>query len=139
MAAILSRPQCVKSVFSFRCYAGMPYDINFTEAYCCLSLRRNISLIVAKWRHMVVVIWINIGSDNGLLPEGTKPLFLTNVHSNIIGIYPSAISQKLHKIYWKLSLKIMLWQIFMHLPGDNELILLTDTEADITKWGKLEM
>ena len=30
-------------------------------------------LIVAKWHHMVTEIWVNIGSGNGLLPDGTKP------------------------------------------------------------------
>ena len=29
---------------------------------------------MAQWRHMVTWIWINIGSGNGLLPDGTKPL-----------------------------------------------------------------
>ena len=33
-----------------------------------------ISLTVACWRHMATWIWINISSDNSLLPEGTKPL-----------------------------------------------------------------
>ena len=31
-------------------------------------------LIVALWRHMASWIWVNIGSGNGLLPDGTKPL-----------------------------------------------------------------
>ena len=31
-------------------------------------------LIVAKWHHMATKIWVKIGSDNGLLPDGTKPL-----------------------------------------------------------------
>ena len=26
------------------------------------------------WRHRATQIWVSIGSDNGLLPEGTKPL-----------------------------------------------------------------
>ena len=30
--------------------------------------------IVTYWGHMVTEIWINIGSGNGLLPDGTKPL-----------------------------------------------------------------
>ena len=29
---------------------------------------------VAKWHHMATHIWVNIGSGNGLLPAGTKPL-----------------------------------------------------------------
>ena len=31
-------------------------------------------LIVAKWCYMVTQIRVNIGSGNGLLPDGTKPL-----------------------------------------------------------------
>ena len=33
-----------------------------------------LQLIGAKWRHIVAGIWVNIGLDNGLLPDGTKPL-----------------------------------------------------------------
>ena len=33
-----------------------------------------VELIVALWRHMATEIWVNIGSGNGLLPDGTKPL-----------------------------------------------------------------
>ena len=31
-------------------------------------------LIVAWWHHMATEIWVNIGSGNDLLPDGTKPL-----------------------------------------------------------------
>ena len=31
-------------------------------------------LIRAQWRHMAAENWVNIGSGNGLLPDGTKPL-----------------------------------------------------------------
>ena len=31
-------------------------------------------LIVAYWRQMATEIWVNIGSGNSLLPDGTKPL-----------------------------------------------------------------
>ena len=29
---------------------------------------------VAWWHHRATEIWVNIGSGNGLLPDGTKPL-----------------------------------------------------------------
>ena len=29
---------------------------------------------MAQWRNMVTKIWINIGSGNGLVPDGTKQL-----------------------------------------------------------------
>ena len=28
----------------------------------------------ALWHHMATEIWVNTGSGNGLLPDGTKPL-----------------------------------------------------------------
>ena len=28
---------------------------------------------MAKWRYMATEIWVNIGSGNGMLPDGTKP------------------------------------------------------------------
>ena len=31
-------------------------------------------LIEAQWRHLATYSWVNIGSGNGLLPDGTKPL-----------------------------------------------------------------
>ena len=34
----------------------------------------SIQLIVALWHHMATEVWVNIGSGNGLLPDGTKPL-----------------------------------------------------------------
>ena len=34
----------------------------------------NSKLIVAYWCHMAPEILVNIGSGNGLLPDGTKPL-----------------------------------------------------------------
>ena len=38
--------------------------------------------IVAEWRHMATCNWSNIGSDNGLLPDGTKllPELMFNHH-----------------------------------------------------------
>ena len=30
--------------------------------------------IVVLWHHTVTKIWVNIGSDNGLFPDSTKPL-----------------------------------------------------------------
>ena len=41
--------------------------------YATLGLSE-LKLIVAYWRHMATEIWVNIGSSNGLLPDGTNPL-----------------------------------------------------------------
>ena len=55
--------------------------------------------IVAWCRHMATQIWVNIGSGNGLLPDGTKPLpepMLTHQWVPVpVGIKLQAVSQKL--------------------------------------------
>ena len=51
-------------------------------------------LIVAYWRHMATQMWVNTGSGNGLVPDGTKPLpepMLTLVRC--CGIHLRAIPQ----------------------------------------------
>ena len=50
-----------------------PKAVLFTDANTC-HLASMSWLIVAQWCHMVTKIWVNIGSGNGLLPDGTKPL-----------------------------------------------------------------
>ena len=72
--------------------------------------------------------WVNIGSGNGLVPYGTKPLpepMLTN--------HQMAISHEMPKIViLDLSLKIIDLNIRVHLPGINELtnLLLTSVTND---------
>ena len=39
----------------------------------CVKAKYN-QLIGALWCHMATENWVNIGSGNGLLPDGTKPL-----------------------------------------------------------------
>ena len=53
--------------------------------------------------HMVTEILVNIGSSNGLLPDGTKPLpeVLNQCWLEIISIHPSAIYWNMCKIYWQ--------------------------------------
>ena len=51
-------------------------------------------------RHIATEIWVNIGSGNGLLPDGTKPLperMLSN-HQRSCGICLRAISQEMRQI-----------------------------------------
>ena len=39
-----------------------------------------------EWIHMVTLIWVNIGSGNGLLPDGIKPLpesMMTNLKISV--------------------------------------------------------
>ena len=52
-----------------------------------LALAKVGPVIVAWWCHMVTQIWVNIGSDNGLVPDGTKPLpepMLTNHQGGLL-------------------------------------------------------
>ena len=75
---------------------------------------------------MATEIWVNIGSDNGLLPVGTKPTSWTNVHwssvkSNYIHI--SAISQKIPQpAITKICWKITYLKFHSNFPRANELI-----------------
>ena len=76
--------------------------------------------------------WVNIGSGNGLLPDGTKPLPEPMLTDNQWGIVAFTWGQ-FHNKYSRLSilnmsLKITYLKLQPHLPGANELkhILLID-------------
>ena len=76
---------------------------------------------MAQWRHMATKIWVNIGSGNGLLPDGTW----TNVDSSSvksIDIHMGAISQEIPQpSITKISLNITYLKFYSNLPGANEL------------------
>ena len=59
---------------------------------------------------MVTTIWVNIGSDNGLLPDGTKPLPET-----MLTYQPQT---SITEIIWKIKYLKCHW----NFPGANELI-----------------
>ena len=69
---------------------------------------------------------VNIGSGNGLLPDGTKPLpepTLTYYQNVFYGIPFRLISQEvLVNLICKLYLAITLLKLLPHLPRTNELI-----------------
>ena len=73
---------------------------------------------------MATVILDNIGSGNGLLPDGTMPLpepMLTS-SEGFCGILLRAVSQELLKVSIQdMSLKKTFWKIFSNPPGANEL------------------
>ena len=70
---------------------------------------------MAQWRHMATYIWDNIGSGDGLLPGGTKPLWFSDFHMR-------ALSQRMPKLsLCIMSLKILITKILPRLPGANEL------------------
>ena len=100
-----------------------------------------LELIGPQWRPMVTQNLVNIGSGNGLMPVGTKPLpepMLTYHHWN-----PSAFSwQQFHRLLWisltTKYLKTTYLKILPHLPGGNELMhtgtpLYTDWESSTKK------
>ena len=69
-------------------------------------------------------IWVNIGSDYGLLPDGIKPLpeqMWTSVRSS--GVHLRAISYEIPQPpFTKISLKIIYLKLNWNLPGANELM-----------------
>ena len=75
---------------------------------------------------MATEIWVNIGSGNGLLPDGIKPLpepMLTDYQSSDIHI--RAISQEmLQSSITKIHLKITYLKFHSNFPGANKLILI---------------
>ena len=74
---------------------------------------------------MATKIWVNIGSCNGLLPDGNKAITWTNVDLSLDkshDIHLRALSQEDLKIpINKTRLEIALLKLNAHLPGANEL------------------
>ena len=74
---------------------------------------------------MVTEILINIGSGNGLLPDGTKPLpepMLTDHQWTPVTFHIRAISQQmLQPSITKICLKIACLKFRLNFPGANEL------------------
>ena len=65
---------------------------------------------MAQWRHMLTCIWANIGSGNGLLPDGTKPLPEPRLTSfwRFYDIHPRAIPQWVPKLlFCMMNMKIL--------------------------------
>ena len=74
---------------------------------------------------MATEIWVNIGSGNGLLPDGTKPLsapMLTDHQWSPSDIHNRSISQKMPQpSITKICLNITYLNIHSNFPGPNEL------------------
>ena len=95
-----------------------------------LSAPQNITTIFPlectnSCRHMTTEICVSIGSGNGLLPDGTKPLpepILNYQYWGTLAFTPGAIWQRLNKRqFCRIKLKIILFKLFSRVPGDNEL------------------
>ena len=71
---------------------------------------------------MATEIWVNIGSGNGLMPDGTKPLpepMLTNDQWDVVTFtHLIAISHKILKIFIvEISLKFTNLRLELNPPG----------------------
>ena len=88
---------------------------------------------------MTTEIWVNIGSGNGLLPDGTKPLPEPNVDLSSIrssGIHLRAILQEIpHPSVTEIGLTITSLKFCSNLPGTNELNQVTATHWKISSMG----
>ena len=82
---------------------------------------------MAQWRHMATEIWVNMGSGNGLLPDGTKPLpepMWTDHQWSLVAFNIRAISQEMPQpLIIKIYLKITRLKFHSYFPGANELML----------------
>ena len=76
---------------------------------------------------MATEIWVNIGSGNGLLPDGTKPLpepMLTDHHLKTSDIHSWAISLEMSQpSITKICLKIAYLKFHLIFPGANEFLV----------------
>ena len=74
---------------------------------------------------MATKIWVNIGSGNGLLPDGTKPLpgpMLTDHHLKSSDIHSRSISQEMPQpSITKIHLEILYLKFHLNFPGATEL------------------
>ena len=71
---------------------------------------------------MSTKVWVNIGSGNGLMPDGTKPLPepMLTYHSDI---HLTAISQEMPQAsFTEISLTIAFKKFHPNFLGANELI-----------------
>ena len=72
---------------------------------------------------MATGIWVNIGSGNGLLPDGTKPLPEPTLTYHHWGFVSFTILHEMHKIFvFDIHLKITNKKLQPHPLEVNELI-----------------
>ena len=82
--------------------------------------------IVAKWCHEATYIWVNIASDNGLLPDGTKPSLETMLTNHLWGLeaftWQQIFTGNYRDIYPWYVFKITNLSLQSHLQGANVLM-----------------
>ena len=79
---------------------------------------------------MATEIWVNIGSANGLLPDGTKPLpepMFTYHQLGPVAFIGVQFYQMPQPSVIEISLKITYLNFFSNLPGVNKLRVLVNT------------
>ena len=73
---------------------------------------------------MAAGIWVNIGSGNGLLPDGTKPLPepMLTYHQGTKGFIGGQFKKRYLSHQWpNLTGKLLIWKFLWNLPGTNDL------------------
>ena len=69
-------------------------------------------------------IWVNIGSGNGLLPDGTMPLTepMLTYYQVFSGIHLKTIAEIVYiSLIYNMCLEITFLKLLPHLPGANKL------------------
>ena len=81
------------------------------------------------WYHMMTKIWVNLGSGNGLMPHGTKPLpepMLTFIKGVLWRSPENSHKKMLMNYIYNLCSEITLLKSLPHLREANELNELND-------------
>ena len=79
----------------------------------------------ASWHHLVTQMWVNTGSGNGLLPDGTTPVpgtILTYHHWSTLAFSRGNFTETVLDITYYKMFEIYVFENWkeVHLPGANE-------------------
>ena len=85
-------------------------DVTTMTIFCAASDENAVT--VAKWRHITTSIWLNNGLGNGVLPDGTKPLYEPVLNQEYF--HPSQCN-------FTVKQQLSFWNIFMQLSGNSGL------------------
>ena len=111
----------VLSIIPFGANVGEIF-INYFLFRTCIDIIRKMGTISTRSQY-VTLIWVNIGSGNGLLPDGTKPLpepMLTYHQSGPVIITLRTISLEIHQPpITKITLKIAYLKFHWNTSGAN--------------------
>ena len=68
-----------------------------------------------------MMIWVNIGPGNGVLPKDTKPLTEPMLTQDYWHTAKSNFAKNMHDLLVKISIQNIFYYFFKDLPGNNEL------------------